>query len=178
MIFAYAAFTLYGAPFQETSTNHQIGNSTVAGPTTPPASKTQSTQISRIPLHIRTGSFSFARAVLSWLPLGCRRFGLFRFRSPLLSESRFLSFPSGTEMVHFPEFALARLCIQRVVIRVYRIGFPHSDIPGSKPACGSPRLIAACHVLHRHRLPRHPPCALSSLTTKFTQPIRLRGCAS
>jgi hypothetical protein len=37
------------------------------------------------------------------------------------------------------------------------------------PACGSPKLIAACHVLHRLLLPRHPPCALSSLTTKFTQ---------
>src|SRR6202453_4296438 len=30
-------------------------------------------------------------------------------------------------------------------------------------------VIAACHVLHRLLLPRHPPCALSSLTTKFTQ---------
>ena len=48
-------------------------------------------------------------------------------------------------------------------------GFPHSEIPGSKPACGSPRLIAACHVLHRLLLPRHPPCALSSLTIKFTR---------
>jgi hypothetical protein len=37
------------------------------------------------------------------------------------------------------------------------------------PACGSPKLIAACHVLHRLLLPRHPPCALSSLTTKFTR---------
>ena len=37
------------------------------------------------------------------------------------------------------------------------------------PVCGSPRLIAACHVLHRLLLPRHPPCALSSLTIKFTQ---------
>src|SRR3990167_2035807 len=43
-------------------------------------------------------------------------------------------------------------------------GFPHSDIPGSKPACGSPRLIAACHVLLRLSAPRHPPCTLSSLT--------------
>ena len=98
----------------------------------------------------------------------CYGFGLFRFRSPLLSESRFLSFPSGTEMVHFPEFARTRLCIQRAVLRFCRSGFPHSDIPGSKPACGSPRLIAACHVLHRLLLPRHPPCALSSLTIKFT----------
>src|SRR3954467_12323715 len=48
------------------------------------------------------------------------------------------------------------------------MGFPHSEIPGSSPACGSPRLIAACHVLHRLLLPRHPPCALSNLTIKFT----------
>src|SRR3712207_5827478 len=43
-------------------------------------------------------------------------------------------------------------------------GFPHSEIPGSKPVCGSPRLIAAYHVLHRLSAPRHPPCTLSSLT--------------
>src|SRR6266478_1769330 len=41
----------------------------------------------------------------SWQSIRCIGFGLFRVRSPLLSESRFLSFPSGTEMVHFPEFA-------------------------------------------------------------------------
>ena len=97
------------------------------------------------------------------------RFRLLRFRSPLLSQSRFLSFPPGTEMVHFPGFARTRLFIHRAVIRFYRIGFPHSEIPGSMPTCGSPRLIAACHVLHRLLLPRHPPCALSSLTTKFTR---------
>src|SRR5882672_8949992 len=45
--------------------------------------------------------------------------------------------------------------------------FPHSDILGSMPACGSPRLIAACHVLHRFPAPRHPPFALSSLTTNL-----------
>ncbi len=44
-------------------------------------------------------------------------------------------------------------------------GFPHSGILGSKPACGSPRLIAASHALHRFLAPRHPPFALSSLTT-------------
>ena len=81
----------------------------------------------------------------------------------------FLSLPPGTEMVHFPGFARARLWIQRAVLRFYRSGFPHSEIPGSMPTCGSPRLIAACHVLHRLLLPRHPPCALSSLTIKFTQ---------
>ena len=34
--------------------------------------------------------------------------------------------------------------------------------------CGSPKLIAACHVLLRLSLPRHPPCALSSLTIELT----------
>src|SRR5271156_6441664 len=92
-----------------------------------------------------------------------------RFRSPLLSQSRFLSFPPGTEMVHFPGFARARLWIHRAVRGFYLRGFPHSEISGSMPACGSPKLIAACHVLHRLLLPRHPPCALSSLTTKFTR---------
>src|SRR5688572_25591362 len=49
-------------------------------------------------------------------------------------------------------------------------GFPHSEIPGSKPVCGSPRLIAAYHVLHRLSAPRHPPCTLSSLTN-LSNPI-------
>jgi hypothetical protein len=44
------------------------------------------------------------------------------------------------------------------------IGFPHSDIAGSKVVCTSPTLIAAYHVLHRLPVPRHPPDALSSLT--------------
>ena len=44
---------------------------------------------------------------------------------------------------------------------------PDSGISGSTPACGSPKLIAANHALHRLLAPRHPPCALSSLTTKL-----------
>src|SRR5215831_11355482 len=43
-------------------------------------------------------------------------------------------------------------------------GFPHSDILGSRPACGSPRLIAASYVLHRLLMPGHSPYTLSSLT--------------
>ncbi len=74
-------------------------------------------------------------------------------------------------MVHFPGFARAQLWIHWAVRGFYPCGFPHSEIPGSMPACGSPRLIAACHVLHRLLLPRHPPCALSSLTIKFTRHI-------
>ena len=42
-------------------------------------------------------------------------------------------------------------------------GFPHSEIRGSKLTRSSPRLIAACHVLHRLSMPRHPPNALMTL---------------
>jgi hypothetical protein len=43
-------------------------------------------------------------------------------------------------------------------------GFPHSDTPGSMPAYGSPRHFVVRHVLLRLLAPRHPPCALYSLT--------------
>ena len=43
------------------------------------------------------------------------------------------------------------------------VGFPHSEIDGSKPARGSPSLIAACYVLHRLSVPRHPRNALLTL---------------
>ncbi len=84
-------------------------------------------------------------------------------------------FPPGTEMVHFPGLAHTRLWIQRAVTGVHPAGFPHSDILGSKPACGSPGLIAACHVLRRLLAPRHPPYALSSLIIKLTQSVLLLG---
>ena len=40
-------------------------------------------------------------------------------------------------------------------------GLSHSDIRGSKVICTYPRLVAACHVLHRLCEPRHPPSALN-----------------
>ena len=43
-------------------------------------------------------------------------------------------------------------------------GFPHSDICGSLCICHSPQLFAAYHVFLRLLVPRHPPCALISLT--------------
>ena len=45
-----------------------------------------------------------------------------------------------------------------------RARFPDSEISGSKPVIGSPKLIADYHVLHRHLTPRHPPYALRNLT--------------
>ena len=94
--------------------------------------------------------------------------GLFRFRSPLLAESLLMSFPPGTEMFQFPGFASYSLCIQLTI--PHRGGLPHSDIHGSTPARGSPWLFAACHVLHRLLVPRHPPNAL--LMLEITRPPR------
>ena len=64
------------------------------------------------------------------------RFSLIRFRSPLLTESRLLSLPVGTEMFHFPTFPLPALYIQAGVTGSARrpAGFPHSDTLGSKLA--------------------------------------------
>ena len=74
------------------------------------------------------------------------------------------SIPGGTEMVHFPPLPSRTYVFSTGYSGINQSGFPHSEIPGSKPACGSPRLIAACHVLHRLLAPRHSPYALSSLT--------------
>ena len=56
------------------------------------------------------------------------------------------------------------LCIHHTMTGLQPVGSLHSDICGSTPACGSPQLFAAYHVLHRLPMPRHPPCALISLT--------------
>ena len=57
------------------------------------------------------------------------------------------------------------LWIQLTVAEVCSAGFPHSDICGSLDICSLPQLFAAYHVFLRLLVPRHPPCALSSLTS-------------
>ena len=59
---------------------------------------------------------------------------------------------------------LHRLCIYLWIHELSSCRFPHSDIPGSMAICASPRLFAAYHVLRRHSVPRHSPCALFRLT--------------
>ena len=49
-------------------------------------------------------------------------------------------------------------------------GFPHSEIHGSTGARPSPRLIAACYVLPRLSVPRHPPNALKRLILANPKP--------
>ena len=84
--------------------------------------------------------------------------GLVRVRSPLLAESRLMSFPPATEMFQFAGFASAPSGFRYGY--PWPGGLPHSETPGSTIARISPGLFAACHVLHRLSVPRHPPDAL------------------
>ena len=97
-----------------------------------------------------------------------RRFGLFPFRSPLLWKSTFLSLPPATQMFQFTGFPPHHYSCLRTVHGTVTVlctaGFPHSDIHGSQVICTSPWLFAAYHVFLRLLVPRHPPCALFSLT--------------
>jgi hypothetical protein len=70
------------------------------------------------------------------------RFVLFPFQSPLLGESRFLSFPAVTKMLQFTASAI-------LTDNLRRDEKSHSRTPGSMAACAYPRFIAACHTLHR-----------------------------
>ena len=144
--YVYRGVTCCAVPFQSTSTsvsiydcvtNRQLGQN---GPTTPHMQR-----LSAI-THV-------------W-------FGLFRVRSPLLTESRLFSFPVGTEMFHFPTFPPTALCVQAEVAGHYSgffRGFPIRRSPDRSSFTSSPGLIAGYNVLHRLLVPRHPPIALSSL---------------
>jgi hypothetical protein len=94
------------------------------------------------------------------------RFGLFPFRSPLLRESRLLSFPVGTEMFHFPTLPPPALCVQAGAMGHYaHSGFPIRKSPDRSLVADSPGLIAGSYVLLRLLVPRHSPCALINLAT-------------
>ena len=67
-------------------------------------------------------------------------------------------------MFHFPEWASYTYGFSARYHGIPRGELPHSGILGSRPAGGSPRLIAACYALHRLLMPGHPPYTLSSLT--------------
>ena len=91
-------------------------------------------------------------------------FGLFRVRSPLLTESIVSFSSSGYLDVSVHRVPLHTLWIGVWIHEVFSCGFPHSEICGSMDICSLPQLIAAYHVFHRLLVPRHPPCALLRLT--------------
>ena len=86
---------------------------------------------------------------------------LLRFRSPLLSESRLMSFPRATEMFQFTRFASHTYVFS---VRYLSVGFPIRKSPDQSLFASSPKLIAGYHVLRRLSSPRHPPHALIHLT--------------
>ena len=94
-------------------------------------------------------------------PVTSIQFGLVPVRSPLLGESRLISFPPATEMFHFAGLPATRYVFTRSSRSFITWWLPHSEISGSTLARSSPKLIAACHVLHRRLPPRHPPRALT-----------------
>lgn len=100
-------------------------------------------------------------------------FGLFRFRSPLLSESIFLSIPVANEMFQFTTstFNLAMYSLNDNLYK--QVGFPHSEISGSKLTYSSPKHIGVSPVLHRLLVPRHSPCALNNLTYQLALMIQV-----
>ena len=71
------------------------------------------------------------------------RFVLFRFHSPLLTESRLISFPLPTEMLQFRRFPFLNEEWHRVP------GGPIQQFADPRDSCLSPQLIAACHDLLR-----------------------------
>ena len=103
-----------------------------------------------------------------------RWFGLFRFRSPLLPESHVVFSSSGYLDVSVHRVPLHTLWIGVWILEVCSSGFPHSDISGSLDICSSPKLFAAYHVFHRLLVPRHPPCALISITNLILE----TGCSN
>ncbi len=125
----------------------------------------------RSPVAYRTVTFCgrpFQSVRLSLRRRMAQSHGLIRFRSPLLTESRLISFPPGTEMFQFSGVAPDGLCIQPPVAPSgypVRPGCPIRRSPDQSLFGGSPELFAAYNVLHRLCTPRHPPYTLSSLTT-------------
>ena len=81
--------------------------------------------------------------------------------------SDLISFPRGTEMFQFPPFATPSLCIQPgVTWTLLHVGFPIRRSTGQRLLTAHRRLSQFYHVLLRLLVPRHPPNALTSLTTE------------
>jgi len=95
-------------------------------------------------------------------------FRLFRFRSPLLTESLRFLFLQVLRCFTSLSIALKPYVFRLQYPPIKEDGFSHSEISGSKCVCHSPKLIAAYHVLHRLLMPRHPPCALTCLTKNWS----------
>ncbi len=113
----YGAFTLYGGAFQLTSPKRSFCNS-LRSRQPPPC-------MSHYPVRAKAAAMAPAR------------FGLVPFRSPLLGESRLISFPGTTRRFYFVPCRLHLAVDDRAQ---HPAGFPHSGIRASKAFAPPPGL--------------------------------------
>ena len=137
-VFVYGGITLCAGPSQVLRLTTTLSDSLLVRQNQPNGPTTPDTQ--RLPAITRM-----------W-------FGLFRFRSPLLTESRLLSLPVGTEMFHFPTFPPHALCVQAWVTghdscRVSPFGNPRIKAQSAAPRGLSQPLTSFfgswCQGIHR-----------------------------
>ena len=169
VVVVYRAVTFCGGPFSWPSTDAVLCHSLLDrqiqlnGPTTP--------LMQRLPAITH------------------ERFSLFRFRSPLLTESRLFSLPVGNEMFHFPTFPPHALCVQTWVTghdscRVSPFGHPRITARLAAPRGFSqpPTTFFGSWCLGIHRAPlltwpqrcSRPLCS-SQVTDVPVPPARARG---
>ena len=103
----------------------------------------------------------------------CKHSGLasFPFARRYLGNRCFFLFLELLRCFSSPRFLLTDYGFICGYLHITAGGFPHSDICGSSDICSSPQLFAACHVLLRLPVPRHPPYALYNLTIKSCLPL-------
>ena len=88
----------------------------------------------------------------------------FPFARRYLGNRCFFLFLGLLRCFSSPRYLLMHYVFMHGYLHITIGGFPHSEICGSMDMCSYPQLIAACHVLRRLPVPRHPPYALSHLT--------------
>ena len=111
-VFAYGTITRCGVAFHPLRLTHDFVTSRPAG------------------RRIKTGPTTPARQRLP--PVTSHGFGLIPFRSPLLRESRFLSFPRATKMFQFARLPLLPYFIQARVRAHYHAWVSPFGNPGIK----------------------------------------------
>ena len=111
-VFAYGTITRSGATFHSLRLTHGFVTSRPAG------------------RRIKTGPTTPIRQRLP--SITSYGFGLIPFRSPLLRESRFLSFPPVTKMFQFTGLPSTALCIQAETHAHYHVWVSPFGYPGIK----------------------------------------------
>ena len=149
LAFAYGAITLFGRPSQVVRLAACFPSPSLPGQTNGPTTQ----YVQRRQACIRT-VWASPRSLATTSGI-----------------SVLISFPEGTEMFQFPSFATLGLCIQPgVTSTLLDVGFPIRRSTGQRLYTAHRRFSQFYHVLLRLLVPRHPPNALTSLTTGNVAP--------